>query len=350
MRVRLELFDYLKRHPAVQATDLKNPIFVVGFTRTGTTFLHEMLGLHEGVRMHHTWEQMDPIPRTHDESAGAQTRDREGRYNANKGSFNIMFNYIVGKQIQDIHRIGYDEPEECTTPCAIELPWAVPELPLNTFAIDELAPLGAGDTFAHYRKFLQLLTWQSPDRRGQEFTWMLKCPFHLPYLQELHDEFPGATVVWTHRDPADCIASGEIPMCVYQYPVSTLMCMGMEEYSVNPALLGKAVLHYTHVNLAMAQKTIEKLGKKFKILHIKYAETIKTPQETCRKVFDKAGLPFSPEYQVHLSAYLKSNADARAELKAKKSANTAHTYHPEDYGLTAKQIREEFKDYIDKYC
>ena len=40
-----------------------------------------------------------------------------------------------------------------------------------------------------------------------EYTWMLKSPFHLPYLEELFATFPDATVIWTHRDPAECIAS-----------------------------------------------------------------------------------------------------------------------------------------------
>jgi hypothetical protein len=103
--------------------------------------------------------------------------------------------YLGGDDIQSIHRIEYDEPEECTTPCAIELPWSLTELPLSIYAAKEVIALkGAGDTFNYYFKFLQMMTWQAKDRRGQDFTWMLKCPFHLPYLEELYEAFPGATV------------------------------------------------------------------------------------------------------------------------------------------------------------
>jgi hypothetical protein len=100
--------------------------------------------------------------------------------------------------MQAIHRVGYDEPEECTTPCALELPWAVSELPQMVISCKEVLPLGAGDAFKYYKQYLQILTFQSPSFGS---TWMLKCPFHLAYLDALHKEFPNSTVVWTHRNP-----------------------------------------------------------------------------------------------------------------------------------------------------
>ncbi len=55
------------------------------------------------------------------------------------------------------------------------------------------------------------------------------------YLEELHKEFPGATVVWTHRDPAECIASA---CSLYE----TIMRFCMEEISIDPKALGAAVV------------------------------------------------------------------------------------------------------------
>lgn len=342
MECRLKLVDYFKRHPNLRDIKLKAPVFVIGFTRTGTTFLHEMLGLHEEVRFHYTWEQLDPIPGVDSDDIAVHTADRVERYNKNKPNFEMLFNYVISRQIQDIHRIGYDEPEECTIPCGLELPWSLSELALGPFAIDEVEDLGAGEAFVFYRRFLQLLEWQSEDRRNKDFTWMLKCPFHLPYLKELHSEFPEATVVWTHRDPADCIASA---CSLYQ----TLLCMGMEESTVDPVKLGQAVMHYTKRSLEMAEKTIAELGTKFKILHIRYADTIKNPKDTCRRVYEKAGLTFSDQYSNKLDKYLQDSAEQRRKVRERKQSKVVHTYCPEDYGLTGDQIREEFKDYISKY-
>jgi hypothetical protein len=278
---RLRLVDYFKKHPEISKIKVKPPVFVIGFPRTGTTFLHEMLGLHPGVRSHYTWEQLAPIPKTDDHSIEAQEADRKQRYAKNQIVFNIAFKQLVNDNIQQIHRIAYDEPEECTIPCASELPWAMTEIPFMVFAADEVLPMGAGNAFKMYRQYLQLLTWQSADRRDQDFTWMLKSPFHLPYLEELFNEFPGATVVWTHRDPAECIAS-----CCSLY--ETIMEMGLEEWTIQPKLIGQAVVNYSVKSLQKAEETLNKIKerKDVHMVHVRYSETVKHPKETCRKVFE----------------------------------------------------------------
>jgi hypothetical protein len=44
-------------------------------------------------------------------------------------------------------------------------------------------------------------------REDDGIRWNLKCPFYLPYLKELEKSFPDAVLVWTHRNPVECIAS-----------------------------------------------------------------------------------------------------------------------------------------------
>ena len=162
--------------------------------------------------MHYLWEQVKPVPDTHDESLVALIADRKKRHGDNKGRFD-MFLALGGHKMQNIHRVGYDDPEECTTPLALELPWNIPEMPFTIFAAEEVIAMGAGDAFRLYRQYLQLLTWQSPDRRPHDLTWMLKCPFHLPYLTELTEAFPDATIVWTHRWVGRCVG-GKLCRCV----------------------------------------------------------------------------------------------------------------------------------------
>lgn len=94
---RLNLVNYLKNHSDILKINIKSPIFVIGFVRTGTTFLHEMLGLHENLRSHYTWEQLDCIPKTNDEDLGSLTQDRTKRYDVNKGQFEFLFKNLIGK-------------------------------------------------------------------------------------------------------------------------------------------------------------------------------------------------------------------------------------------------------------
>ena len=165
---------------------VKAPVFVIGFTRTGTTFLHELLSLHKSVRSHHTWEQMQPVPDTHSEKPADLLRDRQHRYSSKKAVFNYILLPLIGEAMQHVHRIGYDDPEECTVPVSLELPWSLTELGFTTFAAKEMEAMGAGDAYCFYKQYLQLLAWQqrqSDSEQGDEFTWMLKCPFHLPFLK-----------------------------------------------------------------------------------------------------------------------------------------------------------------------
>ena len=279
MEVRLKLVEYLKNHPAVTQIKLKDPVFVIGFPRTGTTFLHELLALYPNFRSHYSWEQMDSIPEGSSEDIDAMEADRKAKYEKNRSRFEFFLS-LAGDAIQSIHRVGYDECEECTTPCSVELPWAVSELPFIAFSCEESIKLGAGETFEWYKKQLQLFTFQAKERRGKDFTWMLKCPFHLPYLTELHNTFPGCTVVWTHRDPCECIAS-----CCSLY--ETLMFACFENHTIDRSNLGRYVMRYTKLALGKAFESLQRDAASFKVEHIRYADTVKNPKGMCRNILAK---------------------------------------------------------------
>jgi len=258
----------------------------------------------------------------------------------------MRFNLILAlgtDAIQSIHRIGYDDCEECTTPCAVELPYAISELPLLAFSAAELIPLGGGETFDWYKKQLQLLTFQATDRRGKDFTWMLKCPFHLPYLSELHLSFPGSTVVWTHRDPCECIAS-----CCSLY--EQIMLFTFESSSIDKKALGKYVMLYTKMSLDKAFESLKKYEKTFKIVHIRYADTLKDPKGMVKQILAKANVDYTAEYEKLLDDYLAKNAAKREEMKKNKGNKAElHHYTLEEYGLSREIVEKEFHDYIVKY-
>ena len=340
MEDRLRLVEYLNNHPEVSSIEMKPPVFAVGFPRTGTTFLHELLGLHPNVRMHYTWEQMSPVPLSNDTSIEALGKDRKTRYIKNKSRMQ-WFLTLAGDAIQNIHRVGYDEPEECTTPLASDVPWSIPEIGFITYAAEEVNKIGAGHAFEHYYEYLQLLTFQAKERRNVDFTWMLKCPFHLPYLSELYKAFPGSTVVWTHRDPCECIASA---CSLYE----TIMAFTLEPNSIDRAALGRAVLNYTKQALLRAFKTLE--SEKVNIIHVKYKDTIKSPKLVTEKIYKQTGIDYTKEYNDKLDEYLKENEAKRAAAKSKNERKEMHTYNLLDYGLTKAWVQKEFQDYINDYC
>lgn len=171
--------------------------------------------------------------------------------------------------------------------------------------------MGAGDAYTLYYKFLQLLTYQQEEVSkaisGLDWNWMLKCPFHLPYLTELFHAFPDATIVWTHRHPTECIASA---CSLYE----TLMGMGAYEDSIDREALGQAVLDYTEESLKLAEISLKKIGLGFdrhsssanantsgaetsrqsqiggvRVVHVRYQDNVKSPKKVCRETFEQVG-------------------------------------------------------------
>lgn len=57
-------------------------------------------------------------------------------------------------------------------------------------------------------------------------------------------------------------------------------------------------------------------------------------------------MPVSDEYLKKVDEYILKS---KMKRKQEKKKSVAHEYTPEDYGLTAGQIRTEFSDYIAKY-
>jgi hypothetical protein len=126
------------------------------------------------------------------------------------------------------------------------------------------------------------MTWQDEDRHC-DFRWILKCPFLLPYLPELTASFSDATVIWTHRDPVECIASA---CSLYEI----MFDMTINTWTIDRVTLGQAVLAYSVLQIKEAEESIEKLSKRLNIIHVRYEDMIKNPKATCVKLCDKVSV------------------------------------------------------------
>ena len=168
-------------------------------------------------------------------------------------------------------------------------------------------------------------------------TWMLKCPFHLPYLGDLQKEFPDSRVVWTHRNPVDCIGSA---CSLYE----TLFHLTIDSWTLDKRKLGAAVLELTKQSLDRALEVCD--AGEIKILHLRYQDTTGDSMGMCAKVCEASGLPFNEEYQKRVSDYLAASKAKRA--KAKK-VGKAHAYSLADYGLSDELVRKTFEAYIRRF-
>jgi hypothetical protein len=236
--------------------------------------------------------------------------------------------------------VGYNEPEECTVPLAMELPWNPLEIPFNLYASKELFEIGAGNAYYMYRRYLQLLTWQSLDRSSSDFTWMLKAPTHVPYIQELGQAFPEATIIWAHRNPIEWIASA---CALYD----TVMQVVMIPESIDRNALGRAVVEYTANSIERAFRSIDTNGEgrlNARVIHVSYSSLIRCPKQVCKEMLEQARLPFTSTYEVDIDKYLQKFTD-----KIRYTQNTHLKYHLRDYGLSEEMIHTRFASYVNRY-
>jgi len=62
LEIRLQLMDWIRRHPEIEDEEIVQPIVICGQGRTGTTILHELMALDPRNRVPLTWECDAPFP------------------------------------------------------------------------------------------------------------------------------------------------------------------------------------------------------------------------------------------------------------------------------------------------
>jgi hypothetical protein len=62
MVTRLQIIDYVKKHPEIREQKIERPIFILGLPRTGTTILHSIVAEDPDNRAPLMWEMSAPYP------------------------------------------------------------------------------------------------------------------------------------------------------------------------------------------------------------------------------------------------------------------------------------------------
>lgn len=197
---RLRIVAWRKEHPEVEHQRIEAPVFILGFPRSGTTFLHKLMSLdRERFRAPLRWELVYPVPPpTPDETAA-------GRSHAPvKEAQGIVDNFMqLIPTLAASHTINALDPEECLPILDHELMSPQFYLLFNVSSyLEWLTRAPQAPALRRHRIFLQHL--QSTGGGG---TWLLKSPWHMNNVDAILATYPDARIVVPHRDPAGMIAS-----------------------------------------------------------------------------------------------------------------------------------------------
>ncbi|MBO84951.1 MAG: hypothetical protein CL927_06305 [Deltaproteobacteria bacterium] len=321
MSNRLRIQDHLNRHPALASARVERPVFVLGFPRTGTTLLQNLLGLDEGQRSLQFWEIQTPIPLDPD-----PRRDHRKRFNIAKRTLQLA--YLVAPEQRQIHEIKPETPEECWP--LFSNSFAVLNYDLLSMFADYgrwLLDYDMTGPYAFYRDTLKVLGQGRP--AGERY--LLKCPEHLWFIDALLAVFPDARIVWTHRDPVASVAS-----------YCSLISLGQRMLygTIDPARLGAHIQDRFHMGVQRAMAARDASGREDQFFDVDFKDLVRDPAAVVREVKAWADMPHDKAGQARVERYLSTE---RGDKKG------AHKYSAEVYGLDGQAIHREYADYIERF-
>ena len=314
---RLRMVDYFKKHPEVADVKIERPVFIVGFPRTGTTLLQNLMHLSDDRRALQFWELTNPVPLHSDPKKDVAKRKR-----ITKSRLSIA-NFVV-PEMKFIHEVRHDSLEECWS---LFIPqFAVPNWDMTSrwheygkwMLQNDLRP-----AYEEYKKFLQIMVHRVPDKR-----LVLKCPDHMWHLDALLDVFPDACIVWTHRDPGRSIPS-------YCSLASLNWRLVYGEFY--PKELGPYIEERFMTGIERGLAAREKIGEE-RFIDVNFKTLLEDPIKAVNGITDYFNL--SPINESKMQAYLDRD---RPDNRGK------HKYSDDYYGLDAEAIRQHYKDYIKRF-
>ncbi len=194
---RLRVMDALRRSPEIADVAIPPIVYVTGLARSGTTLLHNLLGLHPLARTFKRWELVDPVPPP---DAATYAGDRR------IAEIQTQVDRMRGSFLERMHWVNADDPEECVWGFldVNSMMGQAPSMWMPSWRAS-ITETDQTPAFENYRRLVQLLLWKNPVPEGGFL--VLKAPQILRRVDEFAAVFPEARFVLTHRDPYRCIVS-----------------------------------------------------------------------------------------------------------------------------------------------
>ena len=317
---RFKVEQVLAANPEIEKAEIKDPVFIIGMPRTGTTILHAMMHEDPAHRSPLSWECLlpYPVPRPENYTTNDQLKTIER-------DFAQFFKLIP--DFKKKHYMEADSPQECL---------GINMLDFNSFQIiaqfylpgylqwfnDESDTL---ETMRFHKRFLQYL--QSGGVKAER--WLLKTPVHLMRLPEIFEVYPDARIVMTHRDPTKIVAS-----------TASLISSVRSLYSdhEDPVRTGHEQLETWHHYFDRFLESRRILKKEDQIIDLHFEDFANDHIGTARKIYDKFGWELTDETIARFRAFLDENP---------RDKNGLHMYELENFGLTEETVNRKFEQYIE---
>jgi len=313
---RLQMERDRQLYPNIARQEIREPLFIVGLPRSGTSVLHGLLAADPEHRSPLMWEVRSPSPPTLvDEKRRIQRAAQSCKF----------FNWLV-PTFRYVHAVGAEIPQECVslmTPTFLsdqfDAMYYVPSY-RTWFFRQDLRP-----AYEYHRRFLQHLQFRRAAGR-----WILKAPTHMFALPALLSVYPDALFVQTHRTPVDAMAS-----------VSSLVTVLRSAFSdtVDPFTIYREAIQYWSEAMDKFLNERDRLSSQ-RICDVKYDQICRDPIAAVRQIYDHFGWSLSRDAEQRMRALVASQA-------RRQSVN--HRYHLSQFGSSAEQVLNAFAPYCERF-
>ena len=321
LATRLRLALDRARFPAIATERIERPIFVVGFPRSGTTLLHSLFAEDPRVHAPQAWHSHVPSP------PPGQTPVCVGRFELARRALERLIDFVPGllqlHPYWDKYAQALIEDDELLTldfrHAYSTLLYKVPTLEVTV----DLGPYDAAAAYDFHRELLQHLQWQTGKQR-----WACKGVWHQFHLATLLDAFPDAVCVWPHRAPAET----HVSMIAIASVLYDAIDGGRTAWKQQARTMAETVS--AGLDQVLASPAVDDP----RVIHLSFTEVAVDPIAAVRKVYARADLPFTVEFETRMRGWL-SDPSNRADRYGR------FPYSAAAFDLSESWLNELFKSY-----
>ena len=312
--------DAVVRCPEMIAAPIRQPIFITGLPRSGTTFLHRLMLSDPTNRAPTVWETIAPSP-----IAGTRER-RIARVARQLKAFEWL-----APEFRALHPLEATSPQECSEITAhvfrslrFDTNYHIPSY-RNWLDADVARHLPAYRFHKQFLQFLQHQDGQPPPR------WVLKCPEHLFALQAILAVYPDARLVFVHRDPVKVLLSQARLTEVLRRPFTRRL---------DPRTLGTDESRRWLDGTSRMMAVGDDAGCLEPVCHVHHMDLISDPVSTVEAVYRHFGMTMEPAMATAIDNYVAAKP---------RGGYGEHSYHFEDHGLDEHEERAKFRPYMVRF-
>jgi len=319
---RLKIVEAFRRHPEIEKEVIREPLFIVGLSRSGTSILHELLARDPRHRALLTWEARYPCPPP--EPGNEQWKPR-----IRLADLEMKLWPRLVPAYRAMHEMGAFIPTECgDITCHAFIGDRLPAIFQVPSYASRVATADMQPAYRIHKQILQILQWKVKAER-----WLLKAPAHMNWLPTLFDVYPDARVIQTHRDPLQIMGS-TVSL------ISSILWMRTRE--VDPELVSLAFgpAYYEPQLYEVMRLRDEGLLPASRFHDVRFQDLMDTPFDTLQGIYDAFGWSYTAEAEARMRDYL-------AHKPRGKFGKHFYSFH--DLGLDLETERARYRDYQERF-